>query len=386
MKKQLLLAAVLVSAATFSFAEDAPVANTLVAITTDSQYESYEFAYNDNNLVTREDFFVKFSTGDEVGYNEFFYNEKNQLIRNDTYQYKEKEGEFKMSCFVEYTYDEKGRLATRVNYNYFQGQKMLGGLLEYEYDEEDHLIKITSYWDLDKKNLFQIVEFTYENGVNILKTTNFKSFSGSWDTIAKVEMKYDDQKRLIQRDNYEKDANTTDMILRTIIKYEYDDNGLIVKSTQSTSGKEMEREEYFYLDNVPVSDVIYARENENSDRNFLYDACKKALDYSAAYATDQNSGKLALFDLYRYEYAGDPGSGIESVSTDANAFRNLSVIRSGEEAVIRGIERGETVRVYDMAGNLIDSTVANANVYNVSNLTKGTYVLVNGSRVIKFAK
>ncbi len=64
----------------------------------------------------------------------------------------------------------------------------------------------------------------------------------------------------------------------------------------------------------------------------------------------------------------------------------MSVIRSGEEAVIKGVERGETVRIYDMAGNLVESTIANAGVYNVSNLAKGNYVVVSGSRVLKFSK
>ena len=112
MKKNLLLVAALVAVASSSNAEEA---NTLLAITTDTKYESYEFTYNENNLVEREDFFLKLSGGDEVGYDEYFYNEKNQLIRADTYQYKEDSGDFKKVCYVEYTYDEQGRLATRVN-------------------------------------------------------------------------------------------------------------------------------------------------------------------------------------------------------------------------------------------------------------------------------
>lgn len=390
MKKQLLLAAVLVSAAASSFAEDAPVANTLNAITCDSQYESYEFAYNENNLVTREDFFVKLSDGDEVGYNEFIYNDKNQLVRNDTYQYKSELGEFVLVCYVEYTYNEQGKVATRVNYNrnpYGGDEMMLGGLLDYTYDDAGNLLKVTSYWDLDKTILFQIDEYTYENGLNTLMTTTMKGFSGS-DVTAKIEKKYDDQNRLIERYNYEKDANSSDLILRTVMKYTHTDEGITVKSTQSSKGAEVGREEYFYY-KAPASSVIYPMEYEYADRKFMFESCKNAMDYYAVYAQDMNSGKLTLFDLYRLEYVENPDKpqdGVNSVSMDGVNFSNMSLVRSGEEAVIRGIERGETVRVYDMAGNLIDSTVANTGVYNASNLDKGTYVVVNGSRVLKFAK
>ena len=90
------MVAALVAVASSSNAEEA---NTLLAITTDTKYESYEFTYNENNLVEREDFFLKLSGGDEVGYDEYFYNEKNQLIRADTYQYKEDSGDFKKVCY-----------------------------------------------------------------------------------------------------------------------------------------------------------------------------------------------------------------------------------------------------------------------------------------------
>ena len=163
MKKNLLLVAALVAVASSSNAEEA---NTLSAITTDTQYESYEFTYNENNLVTREDFFLKLSGGDEVGYDEYSYNEKNQLIRADTYQYKEDSGDFKKVCYVEYTYDEQGRLATRVNYNNFGGEFTLGGLLDYTYDDAGNLLKVSTYWDLNKTMLFSEEEYTYENGVD----------------------------------------------------------------------------------------------------------------------------------------------------------------------------------------------------------------------------
>ena len=220
MKKNLLLVAALVAVASSSNADDA---NTLSAITTDTGYESYEFTYDENNLVTKEDFFVKLSSGDEVGYNEFTYNEKNQLIQDDTWQYKSESGEFKRVCYVQYTYDEQGRVATRVNYNNFGDEFILGGLLEYTYDDAGNLLKVTSYWDLDKTMLFQIDEYTYENGVNVLMTTTLSNFGRS-EMIAKLEKKYDDKNRLIEQINYDKDSNTSELIKRSINKYELCDS------------------------------------------------------------------------------------------------------------------------------------------------------------------
>lgn len=383
MKKNLLLVAALVAVASSSNADDA---NTLSAITTDTGYESYEFTYDENNLVTKEDFFVKLSSGDEVGYNEFTYNEKNQLIQDDTWQYKSESGEFKRVCYVQYTYDEQGRVATRVNYNNFGDEFILGGLLEYTYDDAGNLLKVTSYWDLDKTMLFQIDEYTYENGVNVLMTTTLSNFGRS-EMIAKLEKKYDDQNRLIEQINYDKDSNTSELIKRSINKYEWSDSGIITKSLYTLSGTEVDREEYYYHE-APVSSVIYPRENEMIDRNFMLNNGKNALKYYAVYAMDQNSDKLHLYDIFNFVYVDDPDggkNGVDCVASGAD-LRNMSVIRSGEEAVIKGVVRGETVRIYDMAGNLVESTIANAGVYNVSNLAKGNYVVVNGSRVLKFSK
>ena len=62
MKKNLLLVAALVAVASSSNAEEA---NTLWPSPLTQKYESYEFTYNENNLVEREDFFLKLSGGDE---------------------------------------------------------------------------------------------------------------------------------------------------------------------------------------------------------------------------------------------------------------------------------------------------------------------------------
>ena len=384
MKKNLLLVAALVAVASSSNAEEA---NTLLAITTDSGYENYEFTYNANNLVEREDFYLKLSGGDEVGYDEYFYNEKNQLVRTDTYQYKEDAGEHKKVCYVEYTYDEQGRLATRVNYNNFGGEFTLGGLLDYTYDDAGNLLKVSTYWDLNKTMLFSEEEYTYENGVNVLMTITVHNFSGT-SVISKLEKKYDDKNRLIERINYDKDANTSELVKRSINKYEWDDCGIVTKGLYALSGTEVDREEYYYHE-APVSSVIYPIEKEMADRNFMFNNGNNALKYYAVYAMDQNSNSLHLYDIYTCNYVKDPDggqNGVDCVASGATDLRNMSVIRSGEEAVIKGVERGETVRIYDMAGNLVESTIANAGVYNVSNLAKGNYVVVSGSRVLKFSK
>ena len=117
---------------------------------------------------------------------------------------------------MEYTYDEQGRLATRVNYNNFGGEFTLGGLLDYTYDDAGNLLKVSTYWDLNKTMLFSEEEYTYENGVNVLMTTTVHNFSGA-SVISKLEKKYDDKNRLIERINYDKDANTSELVKRSII-------------------------------------------------------------------------------------------------------------------------------------------------------------------------
>ena len=200
--------------------------------------------------------------------------------------------------------------------------------------------------------------------------------------------KYDDKNRLIERINYDKDANTSELVKRSINKYQWDDCGIITKGLYTLSGTEVDREEYYYYE-APVSSVIYPIENEMADRNFMLNNGNNALKYYAVYAMDQNSDTLHLYDIYTCIYVTDPDggqNGVDCVASGATDLRNMSVIRSGEEAVIKGVERGETVRIYDMAGNLVESTIANAGVYNVSNLAKGNYVVVSGSRVLKFSK
>ncbi len=59
------------------------------------------------------------------------------------------------------------------------GEFTLGGLLDYTYDDAGNLLKVSTYWDLNKTMLFSEEEYTYENGVNVLMTITVHNFSGA---------------------------------------------------------------------------------------------------------------------------------------------------------------------------------------------------------------
>lgn len=357
----------------------------LTEITSESSIVHSTFIYNEQGLVTRQD------NSDDFGeyYMIFSYNDLNQLVRNDTYQDFQNSGEFILVSYVEYQYDENGRLSQRENYNYDQwsgGGYLKGARITYSYDEQGKMTEqvVNMAWG-DEENLAQKIEYSYnEEGLLAEELTLSADFFDPSNVTPsyKVTYTYDEEGRRTVMTDYYFDSfgeNPDDPVLQGHTNYAYDDNGLYLYERVTPAGRTDSKNEYTFL-TESVEETVYPYDIEAKETNFVYENIKKRIDVRTEYATDMNSGDLMVYDKYYYHYTPDP-SGVGAVTMPESI---LNVRQEGDNIIIGGLNPGEKVTVYDLEGKPVAAGTAYAPRISAPGLTAGTYIAVSPTGVVKF--
>ena len=110
------------------------------------------------------------------------YNEYNQMVRIDGYQLLG--NTWKHVYYLEYTYNNQGLLASRSNYNNFDGVFEIGGTYEYFYNSNGQIVSTElTMGDM----LYQVVEYEYENGLLATETWSYSNPFSSSDVFEPAE-------------------------------------------------------------------------------------------------------------------------------------------------------------------------------------------------------
>lgn len=381
MKKHLLQLAIIALASSLP----ASAKDLLSEITSESGVVHYSFVYNDRGQVTRQD------NSDDFGdyYMIFSYNDLNQLIRNDTYQDFQNSGEFTLVSYVEYKYDEQGRLCQRENYNYDQwsgGGYLKGARITYSYDEQGNMTEQIVYmaWG-EEENLAQKIEYSYNEDGFLAKelTLTADFFDPSIVTPSyQIAYTYDEEGRRSVMTDYYFDTfgeNPDEPVLQGYTNYAYDNNGLCLYERVTPAGRTDSKNEYTFLPES-IDETIYPYDIEAKETSFVYENVKNRIDLRTEYATDMNSGDLMVYDKYYYHYTPDP-SGVGAVTMPESI---LNVRQNGDNIIIGGLDTGDKVTVYDLGGKPVASVTASAPRISTTALTPGTYIAVSPTGVVKF--
>lgn len=101
------------------------------------------------------------------------YNAQGQLVRLAGWQ--RLNGIIKNVYYVDYDYDANGNIASRTNYNNFDGEWYMGGIYEYNYNADNQIISST----LSMSGIiFQRIEWEYRDGKKYKETWYSYDFSG----------------------------------------------------------------------------------------------------------------------------------------------------------------------------------------------------------------
>ena len=136
---------------------------------TNDMYQFTDFSYNSLNQLVA----VKDSVRDDYSVvDSLFYNEQGQMTRMSGWQLLQ--GRWQNVYYIDYTYDLQGNIASRTNYNNFDGVWELGGVYQYTYNADNHIIlSVLTMGGIQ----FQKVEYSYTDG--LLSEELWYSYNGS---------------------------------------------------------------------------------------------------------------------------------------------------------------------------------------------------------------
>lgn len=331
---------------------------------TNDYYMECDFYYDNQNriLAVHENVPSEYKLRDSVRYNEY-----NQMVRIDGYQLLN--GTWKNVYYIEYTYNNQGLLASRSNYNNFDGVFELGGVYEYFYNSNG---QITSTELTMGEMLLQMVEYEYTNGLLTTETwsyaddpfstnttftanermdytyTNgnlthidYNTFDGySWELYGERTYTYDASNNCTEVHAYDANGNETE---RSIFTY---DNRLLAETLMPWT-PEITRPETFNNTNIYTTEEYWAL-----DTNFeLQYVC----DYEYFYIKMDGVG-LADVEQLPLTIAPNPTENIITLSGFGEGVHQMEII--------------------DISGRVVmTDNVTNSKQINLSSLQKGCYLV-----------
>lgn len=255
------------------------------------------------------------------------YDERGNITRLATYQLLD--GEFKLTCFVDYTYNDMNLRVTRKNYNVWDDEIPTepDGIITYFYDDNNKLIKE----EMDfVGGIYQKTEYTYyEDGMLesqvVMLNKNFPPIGDDFENSVKAEYYYDDNNNLIETRNYQWDYSTWNMQSMEMREYDDSNNCTLVMSTTPTGAPQVK---YVYkYDEKALAEDIYFYPNPENDYP-TYPQMHNMLVSYEFWALDDSSGDLIyVFDyLVEYEQIGEGDNNAADVdialeAIDANSIK-----------------------------------------------------------------
>ncbi len=330
---------------------------------TSDNYQLCGFSYDGYNRLVAMNDSVR---GEYSVVDSMFYDEAGNMVRLSGWQ--RLNGTMQNVYYIDYTYNDLGLIASRSNYNNFNGVWELGGVYNYSYDENGKIVLTT----LTMGNMiYQKIEYAYDED---------KCVSELWYSY------YFDAETLLPSEKYVNSYSNGHLILKYDsisddgvnwqyngrYNYIYDDQGNCTEYHHyDRQGHEVERSVYTYDESKPLESTIIPW-NPEIDRPRNYDnvnVCAR----EAWYSLDVDYVLQYVCD-YIYDYA-TMGSGIESTSS-------ASVMMAPNPATkvvsISGLtDENVQVQIVDAAGRIATTAVvnvANSNV-DISGLVSGCYVV-----------
>lgn len=380
MKKLLLSTALLASMAIPGAAKD-----VLSEITSGTGIDHSAFEYNNKGQVVRQE------TTDMYGkyYMIFKYDGKDQLVRNEAYQDLVTPGEFILVSYVDYQYDDAGRLSQRENYNYDQwgGSGFIkGGRITYSYDEQGRLSLQQTFMSWGSSEELSVkVEYTYNEAGQLAEETTFAvSYANpsEFNPSAKLVYSYNENGQRAEMiayayDNYADDPTVP--VKQNTTSYTYSADGLTCFEQVSSWGEVNLRIEYSY-DSAEASETVYPYDIEAAENNFVYSNAVKRIAGATEYAADWDTGILTLYDKFTYHYQAE-GSGLRDIARPSSA---AFVTAEDGRIMIGGIKSGDIVSFYNTDGRQVASSIASRNRVAAPALKSGCYIAVTPAGAVKF--
>lgn len=337
----------------------------------DDQYEIFRYTYQNNRIVSIYDLYV----GEWETIDSLRYDSQGHLTKYICNQFLPDGSGWAKVYYIDYTYDNEGRVLTRKNYNRDyedHSQYNLGGTYNYHY-ENGKLDRVLITLGL-QEIIFQSVDYIYDNAGNLIREiwSIDESFDGTGSLLPNEILHYRyENGRCVETFDSVWDPYNYDWYLAGRDTYVYDENGNCLEAHSWTrSGNESTRSEYV-LNNYRVNQTLLPTNPERTLPKFYENTF--CYDLERWYQMDDNNTFSYAWD-YIYSYSGINGiQGIEKM--DLKVYPNPAtnyIVLDGEEEL--------PFFLYDQAGRLVLNGFTKDHRIDVSHLAKGSYTLVSNHK------
>ncbi len=261
----------------------------------------------------------------------------------------------------------------------------------YEYDKSNYLTNcIVQVWDGSQwvDNSCEIRTYSFEH--NLLTRINKAMYNGNWIITSKDIATYDENKRLINYNNYQYNVDGAESPKKKYC-YAYNDLGQVITEitqnwdTLNLNWTNQNKSEYTYTNLGKVYKIftyyiVYSKWNDLYHIQIDYDKNALISNYSKYMYSD---GKWNFNEKFAYDYT--IASSVEPVTEDKTAsIQSYPNPFSNENTVVLNIDEPSmvSVKVADSKGNEVTELVSsflNQGIYSYSlsnlNLPQGTYFI-----------
>lgn len=349
--------------------------------------ESMTYRYNDKNLVD--------SIGEVLAewaphYDLFEYNEYGKVTKTKGYDDLGQNGNYRLTSFVDYEYNDKNQMSARFNYNDFGDGPQLGGRMSYSYDDAGRLSKIVHEYsfgqDVYEKFMEEIYKYDDKGRIDCIESYEMYIFTGNFElTVKRVYAYKDNSDAVLSIVMHEKDGDGMKETSKREFTYDEAGNVIADKTYRVNSAGEYiidTADEYKYDLTVDAKDIVMPYDFEAP--NYVHENIKSKIlsrDYSAV---DLDTDEFKYVTTYNYGYSS-VGTGI-SVVTESNGKPMIRVNYSGNLLLMSSELAGEDVGIYDISGRAVRGYFVNGNSIDISMLRSGVYVAKIGDKSFKFRK
>ena len=299
--------------------------------------------------------------------------------------------------FIEYSYDEQGRVIERKNYNNYGTGLVLAGRIEYYYDETTGSLVTekcyTVFWE--GESMTSYIEYSYDRSGRLVKEDTYTDSNVS----ARIEYIYDEDGRLSEQLDYLLSENGTELVLSRKTDRTYDENGNILsvkgyqnQGTSSTPNWVADSETKFVYDMDRLAENVVYPYHMEKDFNYGLGSMQMDVFLESTNLLVQDSTYLEfegagwnLSDVVDYNYTEErPARPEPSAVESVDAADEISLVILCGRIYLYGVEEGAAVNVYDADGRILLSASYTEGGIPVNGMAPGMKIVRTGKFTGKF--
>lgn len=304
--------------------------------------------------------------------------------------------DYRWNGILQFVYDESNHIVERIVFNNVAARGVaepdfqVAGIIAYDYDEEGRLILAATYFDQEKTNLYQKIEYKYdEDGyLREAETWMLNWFTNEIQLNSRESYTYLADGRLSRISVDEADVDQGNLYYSSATVYNYDEDGrLMSKEIQNAAGTVQTKYVFNYGENpIAAENMVFPYNEDDVTDNELwrqFDCMPESYD---DWAMDQSTSILTYLVTYDYVVSELAGVGVGRVVSEDVRRGPVAMSFTDGVLVLGNVEPGTMVSVYSADGKRVAQSRYSRGGMELSGIPSGTYVVSTPAGAVKVWK